>query len=83
MKIILNFIIIIAVIASVELGPPKGNCAKDEVNRCIMGSCTSTLVYCPPVFEDGKLVSDGCNKTNCDWSCTCVKKEKANGENLY
>ena len=70
-------LIALAIIISPEntLSPPKGDCAPGEVNRCTMGSCSSTLVYCPEVYEDGKFIDSGCrNQTTCTWNCYCVKK---------
>lgn len=56
--------------------PPKGNCKQGEVYRCTMGTCFSSLLYCPPVYEDGKLISDtNCNTTTCSWDCSCVEKK--------
>jgi len=55
--------------------PPKGSCKQGEVYRCIMGTCLSTLLSCPPVYEDGRLIYNNCNKTTCSWNCECIKKE--------
>lgn len=76
-KIIL--LIVLAMLISPEntLSPPMGNCGVDEVNRCYMGSCMSTLMYCPPIFEDGVYIGSTCkNQTSCIWDCTCVKKSE-------
>ena len=59
------------------LNPPKGECKKGEVYRCYMVSCSSTAMYCPQLYEDGKLVSSSCsNQTRCTWDCSCVNKEE-------
>jgi hypothetical protein len=59
-----------------SLNPPKGNCKKGEVYKCIMAGCMSTLRACPEVYEDGKLMPSDCsNQTTCNWDCSCVKKD--------
>jgi hypothetical protein len=64
-------------------GPPPGNCKEGEVWRCIMGTCFSTLLYCPPVYENGKLICNtNCNTTTCKWNCECIKKDKPIDTNL-
>lgn len=66
-----------AEISTNSFDPPKGNCKQGEVYRCIMGTCFSSLLYCPPVYEDGNLISNtDCNKTTCSWNCECIKKDK-------
>lgn len=64
-------------VATFSFNPPVGNCRSDEVWRCVQGPCFTTLLYCPPVFEDGKaIINESCNKTTCNWNCECVKKKK-------
>lgn len=66
-----------AEISTNSFDPPKGNCKQGEVYRCTQGTCFSTLLYCLPVYEDGKLVSTSdCNTTTCSWNCECIKKDK-------
>lgn len=62
-----------------SFGPPPGNCKEGEVWRCIMGTCFSSLLYCPPVYENGIMVDSGdCNKTTCQWDCQCVENKGIN-----
>ena len=66
-----------AEISTNSFDPPKGNCKQGEVYRCTMGTCFSSLLYCPPVYEDGKLIyNENCNTTTCSWDCECIKKDK-------
>lgn len=73
MKILTTLIVMVILVGN-TLAPPVGMCPDGQVWRCTMGMCTTTSVYCPPVFEDGKLVSEDCNNTSCEWDCSCVEK---------
>lgn len=80
MKHILS-LIVIAVFMSFSIDPPIGNCKPDEVWRCSMEMCTSTLIYCPTVFENGRYVDTGCkNETECNWDYSCVTKQSKEDE---
>lgn len=74
MKHILS-IALIALVMGSTMEPPIGNCKDGEVYRCYMAGCTTTLLACPTIYEDGKYVESDChNQTHCNWDCECVKK---------
>jgi hypothetical protein len=35
---------------------------------------------CPSVWEDGRYIGSECNKTTCNWDCSCVEKQPKEGE---
>ena len=68
-------IALIALVMGSTMEPPPGDCYGDEVWRCYMAGCTTTLLACPTIYEDGKYIESDChNQTRCNWDCECVKK---------
>ena len=80
----MKHILIIALIALVMSGtmqPPGGDCKAGEVWRCSLSYCSTTLLACPSVWEDGQYVATDCNnQTTCNWDCSCVEKQPKEGE---
>ena len=74
MKHLLSIALIALVMGYSSMMPPEGNCKPGETWRCYASSCMTTALACPSVWEDGKYIGD-CNKTTCNWDCSCVPKQ--------
>jgi len=76
MKHILGIALIALVMGYSGMEPPTGDCKVNEVYRCYMMGCSSTLAYCPPIYENGEYAGTNCrNQTHCNWDCQCVPRK--------
>lgn len=78
MKHLLSIALIALVMSGSSMMPPEGHCLPGEVWRCYLSFCSTTLVACPSVWEDGRYIpnTDCHNTETCNWDCQCVQKTK-------
>lgn len=76
-----NFLTICLLLAVLGMFPkPDLTCPEGQVVTCTIGTCYSTLLYCPQtyIYKDGQWImkSDDCDKAACDMNCYCGAEEK-------
>jgi hypothetical protein len=76
-----NFLAMCLLLTVLGMFPkPDLKCPEGQVVTCTIGTCYSTLLYCPQeyIYKNGywTMKSDNCNNPVCDMNCRCADDPK-------